>query len=325
MDLAELYDSKMKRLGLFLSVVLFIFCFSILRTFPESNISFKVAAIQLKISEKTYSSEFSFRKKIEGIVDKLFKNNHYDLVIFPEYTSVFIALIPYAREIRGKKDFKAAFRALKVEKTSLASIKELFLEEFGFVNTVMNDVFGGLAKKYNTFIVAGTCFARGVGKNGESILTNRAVVYGPTGQVCYTQDKVFLTDFEERVVGLTPGRLAGATGFVIKERRVALTICRDTFENIWSNKYNGYDIWLDIKANGARFDDEERKSFMEALPSRLGECNVKYGITVCLVGKFLNLFWEGESSIIERKNSKVIFLKEARVFRETEILSYDFF
>ncbi len=44
-----------------------------------------------------------------------------------------------------------------------------------------------------------------------------------------------------------------------------------------------------------------------------------------LGGKFLNLFWEGESSIIERKNSKVIFLKEARVFRETEILSYDFF
>ncbi len=281
----------------------------------------RIAAVQLEISGATYRSVNSFRRKINSIVGRLFKDNHYDLVIFPEYTSVFVALVPYRMEIEGEKDFRTAFKDLKARRSYLASIKELFMEESGFVKSVMDNVFGALSKRYKTFILGGTYFARCRGRNGGDILSNRAVVYGPDGDVCYTQDKVFLTDFERGIVGLSPGKLGKAVGFVVKGRRIGLTICRDTFEEVWSKRYNGYDVWVDIKANGVHFDEREKRNFMDALPARLRECNVRYGITVCLVGRFLDLFWEGESSIIERRNGRVLFLKVVDNFKRERVIT----
>ncbi len=317
----------MKRLLFIFIAVVCVFLFSGRLLFSEKGFyneeAIRIAAVQFEISERTYSSVYSFKKRIDSIVDGLFRDKQYDVVIFPEYTSVFVAIIPYAGIIDKKGDFRTAFRNLKKKHPSLDSIEGLFLKESRFVKLTMDNVFGSLARRYRTFIVGGTYFAKVKDRKGKEVLHNRVVVYGPTGHVWYTQDKVFLTDFEKNVVGLSPGSLKDAKGFVVRDKKIGVTVCRDTFEMVWSKKYEGYDIWVDIKANGARFDRAERESFMKALPARLRECRVKYGVTVCLVGKFLDLFWEGESSFIESRNGEIVFLRRVKNFRKEEILTYD--
>ena len=56
---------------------------------------------------------------------------------------------------------------------------------------------------------------------------------------------------------------------------------------------------IDIKANGAPYTEEARQEFQKALPARLPGSGVRYGITACLVGRLLDIVWEGESSFIE--------------------------
>ncbi len=315
----------MKKSVRIISISIFFISLVVFSIFAEESTSKKailnIASVQFEISPSIYESVESFDKKISGIVDRLFYSKHYDLVIFPEYTSVFVALIPYYECIRGSNTFTEAFSKLQLEHPNLIEMRDIFVRKSVFVREVMDSVFGELAAKYKTYIVAGTYFHGTTDSRENYRLTNRLVVYGPSGRVIYYQDKVFLTDFEKGIIGLSSGEIGKATGFKLNGARVAFTVCRDTFERVWSNRYMGYDLWIDIKANGTYFNDEERESFMKALPARLGECNVKYGVTTCLVGSFLDLFWEGESSFIVKKKGRLIFLKKANTYNRECIIS----
>ena len=254
-----------------------------------------VAVVQFRVSEKTYSSVEAFRNSIEEAVQEALTDSKPQLIIFPEYTSVFVSLIPFYRIIEGADTFAGAFEKLKALYPEMRSIRDVFMRQDGYSRAVIDEVFGGLAARYHIYIIAGTYF-HATGEGGE--LRNRELVYGPNGRVAYYQDKVFLTDFEREVLGLSPGKMEDAVGFRIGKLKIATTICRDTFFPVWSGIYSGYDLWIDIKANGVRYDAAEAERFLRALPARLKESKVPLGITDCLTGHFLDLFWEGESSVM---------------------------
>ncbi len=293
----------------------------------------RVAVVQLRIDESTYSSVESFQRSMTAAVEKALDETpegcRPDLIVFPEYTSVFLALLPYEHDLRGAASVADGLARLSAADSRIGSLRQVFLEQAAMVRDLVCEVFGGLARQYGVAIVAGTAFARVAGqgtdtdKDGAVELRNRAFVFHPDGRLAYTQDKVYLSEFETDVIGLSPGRVIEAAPFTIARARIGLTLCRDTFFDAWEERFRGLDLWIDIKANGVPFTEEERVGFAKALPARLPGAGVRHGITACLVGRFLDLAWEGESSVVEWAGGIVRIRFSASSARESEILWAD--
>jgi predicted amidohydrolase len=213
-----------------------------------------------------------------------------------------------------------AFGRIRSVAPSADSLRTLLLQRADAVEKSIRAGFAGLARRFGTAIVAGTAFAaeKTLGDGWE--LRNRAYVFGKDGALLCTQDKVFLTEFERNVLGLSPGALQDARPFRICHSTVALTICRDTFHEEWEEAFRGVNLWIDLKANGTPFTEEERAGFGKALAARLPGARVRYGVTACLVGRFLDLSWEGESSILEWRNGNVHVLAASRSAGEPQIM-----
>jgi predicted amidohydrolase len=105
--------------------------------------------------------------------------------------------------------------------------------------------------------------------------------------------------------------------------RIGISICNDTFYEAWEPHFRDVDVWIDIKANNADFTDETRALFRRALPARISGAEGTIGITVCLGGTFLDLFWEGPSSIIEGASTGYRVLRRASSPELPEILIAD--
>jgi hypothetical protein len=81
------------------------------------------------------------------------------------------------------------------------------------------------------------------------------------------------------------------------------------------------DLWIDIKANGALYTQEERQRFLRAVPARITEGDIPYGLTVCLTGSLLDMLWEGESSLaFKEPGEQVRFVEKTSSASEEEIL-----
>ena len=257
----------------------------------------KLLGIQLKIAESMYVSAEAFERAVDSEMTMATAAHDVDIVIFPEYTSVFLALIPYAREVEHTETLFEAFSAIQRKDPSMDSIQELFLQQSRQVEEIMDRIWGSLAEKHSVFIIAGTWLA----KTGDQ-LRNRMAMYGPSGKLFYSQDKVFLTDFELDILNLSPGHIEAAKPVSINGYLVGTTICRDTFFPEWNKVFSGVDTWIDIKANGASYTKEEEVRFFDALPARIEESGVPKGLTVCLTGEFLDFFWEGKSFTVAYDN-----------------------
>ena len=243
-----------------------------------------------------------------------------DLLIFPEYLGVFAALIPWREYLDEDRPFEEVWVEIASENPGINSLTDLFIR--GSVETAryLDKVWGDLARQYNVAILSGTRFSYSPERGG---LMNQAVVYGPEGTILYRQNKYFLTEFEEEILGLTGGDIYQTPGFRIKDRLIRLTICRDTFLKDWESLYREGDLWIDIKANGVAYTPDQKELFTRALPARLPATPIPYGITACLTGHFLNLLWEGESSIIINNNQSYSFCNPAQYIDVAE--DYDSF
>jgi predicted amidohydrolase len=268
----------------------------------------RVAAVQLRIDQDTIGSLETYRAHMEGLVQAALPFKP-DLIVFPEYTGAFLALVPYARVLGGVTTIAEGLAAVRRQEPLVRSFRDLFLLSSGFVEQSMAAVFGEMAARYGVTILAGSYFAweegkgepKAGGRRARSVrLTNRAVVFGPDGQPIYTQDKVYLTPFEEDLLGVSPGRVQEAFPFTVKGAWVGVSICRDTFFEEWQHVLQDSDLWVDIKANGQAFTAEERERFQRALPARIASGGVPYGLTVCLTGRLFDLLWEGESSLVQK-------------------------
>jgi predicted amidohydrolase len=122
------------------------------------------------------------------------------------------------------------------------------------------------------------------------------------------------------VLGLAPGSLECAAVFRVEGAPVGFTICRDTFMDEWDSHFDELLLWIDVKANGVAYDARQRANFRKALPERIAQSGVPYGLTVCLTGSFLDLFWEGRSSFIARSEGTTVPLVTAASHDEQELL-----
>lgn len=275
--------------------------------------------VQFEMSEQIIASEQAYTEALEMAMREAMKEGEADLVIFPEYIGVFPSLIPWYSYLEEERPFEELWFAIQQSRPEIRDIKDLFMRESARTEDFLDSLWGNLARKYDVFILSGSRLsARG------SRLMNQAVVYSPEGDVAYRQNKYFLTDFETDILGLSPGNLKETGGFRIKEQNIKLTICRDTFLRDWEELHREGELWIDIKANGVAFTEDQLALFARALPARIINTSVPYGITACLTGNFLNLFWEGESSIIYNSRGKVEYLQTSRGYEGFEVMRETF-
>ena len=258
----------------------------------------RVAAVQLHVSSADLASTAAYVSLIQESVRRCLPFEP-DLILFPEYTAALLALLPYGRQLQGARSLDEALQRVLEHEPLAHDLGGLFLLNSALAESSMQELFGGLARRHGVAVGAGTWFAP-VEAGGRLGLADRAVIYDSSGAELYAQDKVFLTPFEERFLGLRPGRLADARPFLLKGRRLALTICRDTYFQEWDGSLAGAELWVDLKANGGPFDEQVRESFRRALPARLAGSGVPYGLTVCLTGELAGLAWEGQSNALGR-------------------------
>ncbi|MBI9101505.1 MAG: hypothetical protein JEY99_03740 [Spirochaetales bacterium] len=308
-----------------------IFLFPALLFSGSSGVSkiFSVAAVQLEIHQEDYSSATAFWTAIDSLLEEIFEEGNPDLIVIPEYTGVFYTLIPYNPYLAGDSDLESVVYRISSELGGAPVPEELFYRQKTQTDEYIRR-WSERAWLYSVPIVAGTVFYPHW--EGERQLRNRALVFDSEGDLFYTQDKVYLTDFELDICNLSPGDPSLAQGFEIDGQHIYLTICRDTFFKSWEEVFKKPALlWIDIKANGIEFDELQRQGFQKALPSRLPNVPVDYGLTLCLVGDYLNLLWEGESSLIgnhlrlydSEAGDRSVVIRHSNTWDSGEILFFD--
>lgn len=279
-----------------------------------------VAAVQLAVPGEEAVVRPSFEAAIETAMRSATAEGDPDLVVFPEYTSVFPSLFPFAPQILNSGSLDGVMRGIRNKHPTVTSPLDalrLFAKE---TDRYLDGFWGDLARRYDTAIVAGSYFAVHTGTDGEAELRNRLLYYTPHGVREYTQDKVYPTPFELEFLNLSAGSLHRAKPIKIGRVEVAFSICNDTFYDTWEHIFEGVDLWIDIKANNADFTDEIAAVFRRALPERLHGSRGTYGLTVCLSGDFLDLFWEGPSSFIRGRREGHELLRRAASAESPDVL-----
>ena len=276
--------------------------------------------LQFEMDDSLIRSEDAYRQAIETAAEKAMAEGDADLLIFPEYLGVFSALIPWRSYLVQGEPFEQVWRTIRNDYPEIRSIRDLFSREDKRNSSFLDDLWGSLALRYKVYILAGSRFT--LSPDGRD-LYNTAIVYGPDGGKIYQQNKYFLTDFETGILGLTSGDPRDCRGFMVKERLIRLTICRDTFLTDWESLYDTGYLWIDIKANGVPYTPDQAALFTRALPSRLKNTTIPWGITACLTGHFLDLLWEGESNIIYNRKGKVEYRARSRRSDSFEIIRYN--
>jgi len=280
----------------------------------------RVAAVQLCVAPEDLASFSAYAARITALVERCLPYRP-DLILFPEYASAFFALLPYGPVLREADSLEEALRRVLAGEPLAGNLHDLFLLNSGLAERGLRELFGGLAREHAVAVGAGSWFAAQP-SGSRTLLVNRAVIFGPGGEELYCQDKVYLTPFEEELLGLTPGRLEAARPFLVGGRRVALTLCRDTFFEDWERILSGAELWVDLKANGQPFTAQERAAFQRALPARLPGAQVPYGLTLCLTGSLAGLAWEGESSLVHWRAGGTSLLAKAATPAGEDILFF---
>ena len=110
----------------------------------------KVAAVQLEISEFTYSSHEQFQLEMEKNVRQAMETFQPDLIIFPEYTSVFPASTAYFDIIGNSKSMEEILQKIHGQNRNISSLYDLFIHESVGTEELLT-FWGDLAKKYSVY------------------------------------------------------------------------------------------------------------------------------------------------------------------------------
>lgn len=295
-----------------------------------------VSAVQFEIDETTVLDREALAEEIGHAVETAAEEGA-DLVVFPEYLNVFPALSDDTAltDAVAEMDFSAEaieagdatgeqtvreLLARVYRHTGHRSLRSLFAARAEETSRWIDEAYGEAADSHDVHVIAGTYFA--LEEQGRrASLTNRAVAYDPDGRRSFEQDKVYLTAFERDLLGLDSADVGDASGIEIAGWSIALTICRDTYFEEWNEVHSDRDLWIDLRGEGTEYNAEVRRRLEGAVPERILETDVSYGLTVFLTGEFHGLYWEGRSSFVEESGDSVAPLSEAATTTGYDIIS----
>jgi predicted amidohydrolase len=310
-----------------------------------------LVAIQLEIDADVLASPDAYRAHIEAEGERALaegggENAAARFVVFPEtagHLALYALAPPRARQAKtlGRALAAAAVRR-PLDVLRGAATTRLLDARHAVLAALAPDgerwwksVFGPLARRLDAYIVAGSHLRLGT----DGVLTNASLLFGPDGRLLSTTDKV----------NLVPGMEDGARGALALSRgtdhlpivdtklgRVATLICYDGFREPHTRterfvalgprlaERGGVDIVANPSANPWpwrgpwKFNEPGENLVREEQWQIEGLCGslerapfARYGITAHLVGKVLDLAFEGASEIVERDGSSVRVLARA--------------
>ena len=203
-------------------------------------------------------------------------------------------------------------------------------------------VFGPLARKHGAYVVAGSHLR--LAPNGD--LTNASCTFAPDGRLLSTTDKVNLVpgmeDRAPKALGLARGEIERLPIVETRFGKLTTLICYDAFRephsieerfepiaprvharggctvvaNPAANPWRWAQAWPPPRFVGKTRDVSERTREAqwngEGLPASLAEVPfARWGVTAHLVGKVLDLEFDGQSEIVERVDGAVRRLARA--------------
>ncbi|MFW5843583.1 MAG: nitrilase-related carbon-nitrogen hydrolase [Spirochaetota bacterium] len=261
---------------------------------------FSVAAVQFSVNEELYTKPGAFRREVERLVADAVKVHDADLVVFPEYINVFLLARDLVGPLGRADSIDEALRELAKIRPGFSGLPDLLESTAAGVTSAAFRMWREIAVAYDVAIVPGTFFV----PEGQE-LRNRLLVLDADGRVVYQQDKVFLTEEEDELLGLSPGSVAAAQTVELEGVELGLTICRDSYFDAWEPVLGKSDIWIDLRANGEPYSQQVRARFDGALPERVEETEARGGLSATLTGTFLDLLWEGPAFAVDGEGRRV--------------------
>jgi predicted amidohydrolase len=267
-----------------------------------------VAAVQFEVSEELYTEPGAFGRRAARMVEDAAAAGA-ELVVFPEYINVFPLFADDAPVIARVETVSDALAALAADDAApTETLARLIRERAPTVNRRLRSMWSRLARRNDVAIIAGTGFALA----DEGGVRNRAYVFDDDGRLVHAQDKVFLTPVELELLGLEPGSIDAVSSFEIEDVELGMTICRDSYFDVFEEYLGDADLWVQVRANGETYTEEVRRRFRGALAERVSETAVAGGVDASLTGRFLDLLWEGPSYAVDGDGRRVASSPGAR-------------
>jgi len=273
---------------------------------------YRLACIQLQIDEQCCTSRTRFQNWIEAPLQRL-RSRYQDEPIYafyPEHIGSF-TIFSGSNQIalEGAETLEQAAAALIKRSLPRVLWARLYRAPQGWMPAlaaVHRDIFqevywegmAAAAKKYGLWIAAGSCLWPDFKTRG---VYNQSWLFDPKGRAVDTQQKVHLVELE------------GSRGFQLKEAPTAkihrwdsapiptaAAICLDTFHDDVISQLSGGSpaILYQPSANMGPWSPWQQEDWMRGCHRRVWEQQLfPMGINPMLTGSFLDLTFEGQSSI----------------------------
>jgi len=281
-----------------------------------------LVAIQQRLEPEEYADLSRLERRLAALVEEGLGQLPGDLptlVAFPEDTGTLLAFAEDGDLLTAHGELAAAVRALALRHLwgalrlrltrRVSTIRALFLERAARAHQAYVELFGGLARRYGCYLVAGSgVFPDHRLEDGQARLLpgphvyNTSYLFDPDGRVVASQKKVHLVELEgEGHLDLTPAPLEALTVVPTPVGRVGVAICFDAFhEDVLQRlQAQGVQILVQPSANPRVWDEWQRDDWVRgawaAVLAHPG-CPL-YAVNPMLVGSLFDLGFEGQSGI----------------------------
>ena len=272
----------------------------------------RFVGVQFEIKDGDLNGNF------QSHIEKFYEQtNQGDVLIFPEDIGLLVAFSGI-RANSTTEGIEILYSANRERIDTIAKdpeinnfISAIFLSLTDrFVRDFYN-LFESLSLKYGVYTVTCNNMPRfkSYGDRWEPTnprVYNTAFVFGPSGRLLFSQDKVFLTP-EEMSLGISSGNITEVLPFEIEGRKIGIAISLDAFTPQYISRLEDAEIiiqpdanpgkWNSILSNG-RWQPEEWMDSAYYITQRM--VKAKHVINPMMVGNLMDIRFEGQSSITKK-------------------------
>jgi len=279
-----------------------------------------IACVQARVRIEDFVSEEAFR----GLVDRLMSRSAAALpddvprlVVFPEDFASACTFVGEQEAVRSAGSLRTAVEALvrrhlagvlaRRLRHRVSWVRALVLHRAADVARLYLDTFSGAARRYGAYVLGGTVLLPELDDSLEpqgGEVYNTAFLFDPDGRVVGTQRKAFLIPLEgAEGLDLSAGRVEELTAWDTELGRVGVAICLDAFQAPVVERLAALDldILLQPSANPEPWSEWQQGDWLNGIWTAVCQRGVaRYGVNPMLVGRLLDLDFEGQSAIVQR-------------------------
>ncbi len=288
-----------------------------------------IACVQMKLRAQDYRTEHTFENKIMSIMDQIRQKSGEGrlLVVFPEHIGTFCIMCNAPERVWSQKSFTRASISLVMHNWvavahymlsyRVSPVRALFLAKAAEIERIYLSTFAKAAREYGAWIIAGSATLRW----GETKrIYNSSPVITPTGDVIYRQHKVNLVEMEDKGgLNLEPAPLNYMSVVQSPFGDLGIAICLDAFEDEVRQRLMGLgaQILVQPSANNGPWNEWQQQDWLRSSFAAVAQ-NKEFDLAInpMLVGNFLDVEFEGQSSIIDQQG----YVVQAKTHDEEEIL-----